>query len=266
MSKTPEDVIRDLESSGILDGSSHPPARRAGPVATKPRGGGSSTLFILLAVVLVAALGSLPFVSLALYPFSLFVTLIHECWHGLVTLATGGSVVNLQISPDLSGRVLKDGGIEPLIASAGYVGAAVTGAAALAAPLRYARWVIGALAAAPLLGLLVFHPASAFTAVWCVLFMAALAGAAWKLSGRLLAFLQVFLGTELALNSLRDLTTLIFLSGPGSDMQTDATNMAHALFGPSILWSVVWTLLSVLVLAATLYRVGTSDLRRLTAR
>lgn len=266
MSKSTEDLIRELESGGVLGGPAQPPARSAAPIASRQAAHGSSTLFILLAVVLVAALGSLPFLSLALYPFSLFVTLIHECWHALITIATGGSVSDLQIQSDLSGVEHSRGGIEPLIASAGYVGAAVTGAAALIVPLRYSRWVVGALAAFPALALLLFHPASLFTAIWCILFLAGLGVAAWKLGGRLLAFLQVFLATEIALNALRDLSTLVFISGSDSHMQTDATNMASALFGPSILWSVLWTVLSVVVLAAALVHVGTSDLRRLTSR
>jgi hypothetical protein len=276
MSKSPEDLIRELESGGVLDAQAGPPARSTGtvarppqskgPVAAKPRARASTTLFILLAVVLVAALGSLPVVSLALYPFSLFVTLIHESWHALVTVASGGTVDSIQISSDLSGLLQSRGGIGPLIASAGYVGAAATGAAALVTPLRYARGVIGTLAAVPLLALIFFHPASAFTAIWCVVFVAALGVAAWKLSTRLLAFLQIFLATEIVLNALRDLSTLIFISSADSHMQTDATNMSHSLFGPSILWSVVWTALSVLVLAAALYRVGRSDLHRLTSR
>jgi hypothetical protein len=218
---------------------------------------------VLLAVVLIAAIGSLPILSLALYPFSLFVTLVHESWHAALTLATGGSVSSLQVSPDLSGQAASRGGVEALIASAGYVGAAATGAVALAVPLRFSRWVIAVLAAVPALALIFFHPASAFTAIWCVLFVAGLGLAAWKLSGRLLALLQVFLGVELALNSLRDLLTLLLISSSGSHMQTDATNMSHALFGPSIMWSLLWAAVSVLLLAASLYHIGRSDLRRL---
>ena len=208
-------------------------------------------------------LGSLPGLSLALYPFSLFVTLIHESWHAMLTVVTGGTVRSLEISPDLSGAIVHRGGVEALIAPAGYIGASVTGAAILVTPLRLSRWLVGGLAVFPLLALVLCHPASAFTAIWCIAFIAGLGVAAWRLNGRLLALLQVFLGVEVALNALRDVTTLIFLSGSNVHMQTDAQNMAQALFGPSFLWSALWTLISVLVLSAALYRIGTGDLRRL---
>lgn len=266
MSKTPEELIRELETGGVLGEGARLPARSSGAVVARRERRGSPTLFIILAVMLVALIGSLPVVSLALYPFSLFVTLVHECWHGIVTVATGGSVQSIHINPDLSGTLRSSGGSQPLISSAGYVGAAITGALALTVPLRFARGVIVALAAVPVLALAAFHPATAFTAIWCVLFALGLGAAAWKLNRRLLAFLQVFLATEIALNALRDLATLVLLSAPGSQMQSDATNMSQALFGPSIMWSVLWTILSVLVLAAAVVRVGTEDLRRLTAR
>lgn len=264
MSKTPEDVIRDLELAGLSDDRpAGPLARSAGGIATRRATRSSTTVFVLLAVILIAAIGSIPLVSLLLYPFSLFVTLVHESWHALVTAATGGSVASLRISPDLSGQLESRGGIEALIASAGYVGAAATGALTLAVPLRFARWVIAALAAVPLIALAFFHPASLFTAIWCVIFLAGLGLAAWKLSARLLSYLQIFLGAELALNSLRDLLTLFLISGSGSHMQTDATNMSHALFGPSIMWSLLWGALSIILLSASLYHIARGDLRRL---
>jgi hypothetical protein len=220
-------------------------------------------MVLLVAVILIAVLGSLPGVSLALYPVSLFVTLIHESWHAIVTLATGGSVTSLQVSSDLSGQVLSVGGSEPLIASAGYLGAAATGAAVLAIPLRWARGVIAALAVLPLAVLTLFHPASTFTAVWCLVFAILLGVAAWRLPARWLALLQIFLGAAIGLNALRDVSTLVLISGSGGHMQTDATNMGHSLFGPPILWSVVWSVSAVLLIAAALVHVARSDLRRL---
>jgi hypothetical protein len=215
---------------------------------------------LVVAVVLIAAIGSLPFGSLALYPFSLFVTLLHETGHALAAVASGGTVDSVSIAGNLSGLTVTSGGIGGVIAPAGYLGATLAGVGLLLTPLRYARWALGVLAAVPVIDLLLFHPATLFTVVWCVVFALALWLAAWKLPARFAALLQIFLGVAAGLNAFRDLTTLFFISSTSSHIQTDATNMSHALFLPPIFWAVLWTVISVLLLAAALVKIVRRDL------
>ena len=215
---------------------------------------------MIVAAVLVAIVGSLPFGSYALYPFALFVTLVHESGHALAAISSGGSVQSLRISGDLSGLTTTAGGSEALIAPAGYLGATLVGAALLLTPLRWARWALGVLAAIPLLALLRFQPASTFTALWCIVFAAALGLAAWKLRPRWAAFLQMLLGVTAGLNAFRDLMTLVFVSGSNSHLQTDAQNMSRALFLPATFWAILWTVLSVVVLVAAVLTVARRDL------
>jgi hypothetical protein len=222
-------------------------------MASAAKGLGSSGLVLLIvAVVLIAAVGSLPFGSTALYPFALFVTLIHESGHALAAVATGGSVGSLRIRSDLSGVTLVGGGMDALIAPAGYLGAALAGVGLLVTPLRYARWAIGALAAVPLAALLLFHPADAFTTFWCAGFALVLAAAAWKLPSRWLPFLQIFLGVEAGLNAFRDLMTLLLISGTDSHIYTDAQLMSRTLFLPATVWAVTWAIASILLLLTAL--------------
>jgi hypothetical protein len=264
--KTPtEDLLRELEAGGILTGSAPaPPAtkRKSAPARAARRLGTSGLVFAIVAAIIVAVVGSLPFGSLALYPFALFVTLIHETSHAVAAVATGGSVVSLQISPDLSGVVHPSGGIQAVIAPAGYLGATLAGVGLLLTPLRYARWALGALAAVPLLALLLFHPATFFTALWCVAFLAALGLSAWKLPPNLAAFLQIFLGVEAGLNAFRDLMTLLFIEGSSAHIQTDAENMSKALFLPPMFWAVLWTVMSLVLLVAAVYGLIRRDLLR----
>ena len=252
-----DDLIRELEAGGVLGGTpGAPPVKsgaapsglsRSGAVA-EPAGRTSGLVFFLVAAVLVAVVGALPFGSLALYPFSLFVTLIHESSHALAGVITGGSVQKLGLNSDLSGVTDIRGGAMALIAPAGYLGATLAGVALLLTPLRYARRALGVLAAVPLAALVFFHPASLFTAVWCAIFAAALGAAAWKLRPRMAAFLQVFLGVAAGLNAFRDLINLIFISGSSSHIQTDADNMSRALFLPPLFWAYLWAVLSVALL------------------
>jgi hypothetical protein len=232
-------------------------------------GGGedrSSVLLVLIAAVLVAVIGSIPFGADILYPFSLFVTLVHETCHAIAGTLTGGTVISLRVSDDLSGVTETVGGSQFFIAPAGYLGASVVGAALLATPLRFAKWALCGLAAFPVAALLLFHPASWFTAGWCVLFLVGLALSVWKVRGRALDFLQVLLGVACSLNAFRDLMTLFFISTSGAHIHTDAENMSHVIPLPATVWAVLWTVLSLLILAGGLTVVVRRDLRRVRKR
>lgn len=265
MSKSIEELLRDIQ---IDDGP------RPGPVATangsrrpaglRQRASATSSLMVIIAIILVAVVGSLPFISLALYPFALLVTLIHETGHAMAGIGTGGTVIQLRISPNLSGVTLTSGGLLPVIASAGYLGATAAGMALLLTPLCYARLVLGVLALVPLAALLAFHPGTLFTALWCLLFAGALGAAAWRLSLRLAAFLQIFLGVEAGLNAFRDLMTLLLISNGPVHIRTDAQTMSNALFLPPIFWAVTWTLISGALISTTLLLVLRRDVRALS--
>jgi hypothetical protein len=219
-----------------------------------------------MAVMLIAVVSAVPFGSYALYPFALFVTLVHEASHAVMAVATGGTVKSIRINPDLSGVTLTSGGVGPLIASAGYIGATLAGVAVLLTPLRFARWVLAALTAVPLAALIAFHPATAFTAGWSIAFAAALALAAWRAPPRLTAFLQIFLGVAMGLNAARDLLTLIFISGENSHIYSDAKLMSNLLFLPPIFWAVLWGILSLALLIMALVKVVGRDIVALRSR
>jgi hypothetical protein len=266
MAKSAEDLIRELEAGGVLGGSSMPSkatrraAQRTGGPAS-PASKQSGVLFVVLAAIVIAAVGSLPLGSYALYPFSLFVTLVHESCHAVAALISGGAVDSLRISGDLSGVTMIAGGSEALIAPAGYVGASVVGSLLLITPPRYARAAVAALVAVPLAGLLLFHPATLFTAIWCLAFLAGLGLAAWKLPDRLMHFFQILLGVSCGLNAFRDLMTLFFISSSGAHIHTDAELMFSVLPLPATAWAVLWTLLSLALLGGALFTLVKRDLK-----
>lgn len=259
MSKSTDELLRELESGGVLEGGKQIATRPQPAKQSTSRGRGigtrltdSTVALAIGAIILISIIGSLPVLSLALYPFSLFVTLLHETGHALAATITGGVVDSIQVASDLSGLTTTSGGTEELIAPAGYLGATVAGAAILLTPTRYSRWVLGSLALVPLAAVTVFHAADTFTTAWSVLFAVTLLLSAWKLPPRWRGFLQIFLGVEAGLNAFRDLMTLVFIEGSNAHIQTDADNMSHALFGPPIFWAVTWTVLSMAILALTL--------------
>ena len=63
-----------------------------------------------------------------IYPLKFFVTSIHEGFHGLFTIITGGEVISIKLNTDGSGSLLRRGGFNLLISPAGYIGTAFVGA------------------------------------------------------------------------------------------------------------------------------------------
>lgn len=255
MAKTPEELLRELETAGVLSGRPSPSSRVSRPTKTLVQGNRAPALYLLIAALVVAVLGATPIGQVALYPFSLFVTLVHETCHALAAVATGGAVVNLRISSDLSGLTITAGGIVPIIASAGYVGASLVGALVIALPRSAARLSLVGLALAPAASLVFFHPATLFTAAWCGVFAGLLLLAVWLLPRGWLVPIQLFLGLEIGLNAIRDVLTALLITGSNSHIHTDADLMSSALFFRPVVWAVIWTALSALVLLAACWRV-----------
>jgi hypothetical protein len=254
MAKSPDELLRQLETAGVLGGSSAVTGARQRQPA--PRSGARAhLLYLILAAVGVAILGSVPIGQVALYPFSLFVTLVHEVCHAVAAVVTGGTVVNIRIARDLSGLTITARGWLPLIASAGYVGASLVGAIVIALPARMARVALVALALAPAAALGAFHPATLFTVVSCVVFLALLLLGAWLLPASWVFPVQVFLGLEIGLNAIRDLTTALLITGSDSHIRTDADLMSSALFLRPLIWVWLWAALSAVLLAAALWSV-----------
>ena len=94
-----------------------------------------------VAVSLVVSLT--PWAQFILYPFKLFTTWVHECGHALMTVLVGGRVTSITIEPDTSGltqSLVPVGRVaRGLVASSGYLGAAVVGCLLMAAT-RVEKW------------------------------------------------------------------------------------------------------------------------------
>jgi hypothetical protein len=261
MSKSTEDLLRELEAGGVTGNAPAVTRGTRAPNRQSPSERGTSNVVLLVvAAVLFAVIGSIPFGADILYPFSLFVTLVHESCHAIVGSLTGGDVLSLRVRQDLSGVTSIRGGTQLLFSPAGYLGASAVGAALLATPPRYARWALGTLAIIPALALILFHPASIFTAFWCVFYITGLGAAVWKLRGRALEFLQVLLGVACSLNAFRDLMTLFFISSSNAHIQTDAANMSRLIPLPATVWAVLWTIVSLVILIGAVYTVIRRDL------
>lgn len=204
-----------------------------------------------LALVLLVV-WQIPFFGMAVYPFRLFGTFVHELSHGLSALATGGHFERFTVSADLSGLAWSSGGVRFVIASAGYVGSAIFGGVIILLASR------GIAARALLTGL------GIVLGLLCLLFVRNLFGivsglalaAVLVLAGRRLRspwsdVLLLVLALQLVLDGFNSLFTVLRLSA-ATNVQTDALSMAQATGIPAVVWAVVWTALSLAILFGTL--------------
>ena len=217
----------------------------------RPRAVGN-WLWVAAAVSLVVSLT--PWAQVLLYPFKLFTTWVHECGHALMTVMVGGHVTSITIDPDTSGLTQ---GLAPagrlargLVASSGYLGAAVVGCLLMAAT-RVEKWahVILAGIGAFMLLTLVLWMRNVFGAVVVLVWGIALIALARQGIGNAARFLLSLLAIQVALNSLYDIRGLFLVDGGPSDAHT----MAGLFLLPSWMWAALWMAISAAMLGATLW-------------
>jgi len=220
--------------------------------ATKRNGSIGRWFWVAAAISLVVSLT--PWAQFLLYPFKLFTTWVHESGHALMIVLVGGRVTSITIQPDTSGlteSIFPVGRIRSgLVASAGYLGAAVVGCL-LIASTRVQKWAhvillgIGAL----MLLTLVLWVRNLFGAVVVLAWSLALITLARKGVANALRFFLSLLAIQVALNAVYDIRVL-FLIGRS---RSDAATMARLFLLPSWVWATTWMLLSVAMLGATLW-------------
>ncbi len=205
----------------------------------------SSERWLLLAATLVSfALWYIPGAQVVLTPIRLFVTLIHEGGHAVMTVLTGGSVAGMAIRQDGSGVTISMGGMPFFVYMAGYLGATAFGALAL----QMCRKAGNGRRALLFLASIVFIVTGLWMRPWgqsafgffvgVGVGLLLLAGARF-LKEPLAAFLTAFLSVQLCLNALFDVRDLIWLTtNTGAD--NDAVFMARAFGLTPWFWALLW--------------------------
>lgn len=223
---------------------------------------------LVLALLGLLVLMNVPFGNLVLYPFTLFSTWIHESCHALAALAVGGDVGKLQVFRDGSGlawTAVPDGRIpRAIVASAGYTGTALAGAAMLAARRSRRAGRAGTTGLGVAVGLTVLlWVRNPFGIASLGLIAAALVLSGLRLPERSSSQLFAFLAATCCLNSFTSIRILF-----GSNLQvagrattgSDARSMAELLWLPAWFWAGLWMVLA-LVLVAVGLKLGAAQPR-----
>ncbi len=197
-----------------------------------------------LAVPILVAVVAFVFWNTALlYPLKILVVLFHELSHGLAALVTGGSIEHIEISLDQGGVCTTRGGSSFLILNAGYLGSLAWGIAFLvvAARTRHDRLVVGLVGTMLILVTLVYMR-SLVGFVYGILAGVVLLGVATMLPNKVSDLLLTVLGTVSCLYAVWDIgSDVIFRHIPGSD----AHRLAELTGIPSMVWGLVWIVVSV---------------------
>ncbi|MBL7994040.1 M50 family metallopeptidase [bacterium] len=203
-------------------------------------------------------LNVVPGLRLILLPFEFFTTFIHEGSHAIASLIMGEQVHRIVINPDTSGYMQHTvtGGMfaQGFIGSAGYVGAALFGGLliVLSSFEKMSKFILGLLGLV-FLAAIVLYIRDLFTLAVCGFLSASLLLIAWK-GGKYLNFFAInFLAVQCSLNSFGDVITLLQLSmgAPKSQFSTglsDAEALAKVFLLPAMFWSVLWIVISIVVL------------------
>jgi hypothetical protein len=192
--------------------------------------------------------------SPVVYPFRLFVVLLHEVSHGIAAVATGGRIVSIGLTADEGGVCVTRGGSPFLILNAGYLGSLLWGALFLLLGRRRtaARSVVSLVGALTILATLLY------VRTWFGFAYGLVAGAALLLVAARLApaaseILLATLGATSALYAVWDVLSDVVLRHSG---QSDAAALARLTGVPALAWGVLWVALSIAVLASVLRRLA----------
>lgn len=235
---------------------------------TKSRAG---ALWLMIGFAIAGlVLSGMPGVSYILKPVEVFTTTLHELGHALACIATGGDVKGLTIVSDGQGHgglTFTQGGIPWIISSAGYLGTTIFGCLFILIGKEPKRckvlmMALGLLFAAASLAFMtqtIFsggeHAGQGLASVIVGLVMGiALFVGGLKFGAEAAYFIVLFLAAQTSLNALTDIKFLTELSLGlhNTTAFSDATNMAKHTGLPAALWSIVWGLMSVVMLFFTI--------------
>ncbi|MBP7689338.1 MAG: M50 family metallopeptidase [Thermoflexales bacterium] len=188
------------------------------------------------------------------YPIKIFVVMLHELGHAIAALVTGGQVVGIQIFPEEGGVTFTRGGWPFIILSAGYLGSLLAGSVLLylSNQRRGGRGLMIALSILIAASTLLFVR-NVFGVIYGPLAAAALWFSAYRLPTRVNLYIVRFIAVACCLYALLDIRSDLFTFAPASGaVVNDAVALSRLTGVPALVWSMLWLIVSLWVLATFL--------------
>jgi len=196
-----------------------------------------------------------PIVRQILLPVLYLNTHLHEMSHALMAKLTGADVEKIVVNANGSGVTPVIGGNLLLIASAGYLGASLFGAAMIyfGRAEKSARMTLLVLALLLTLSMVMWVRGDQVGIVSGLGWIVALAAMALFLRGAPLVFCCQFLGLQQCLNAVQALFALVEISA-GTEVHSDASILQSATGIPSVVWAIGWSAFSLALVVWSLKR------------
>lgn len=196
-----------------------------------------------------------PVGRLVLLPLVYLNTHIHELCHALAAIGTGGSVKEILVFQNGSGTTPVFGGWLTVVASAGYVGSALVGAAMIyfSRSERGARATLVILAIALSLSMVLYVRGDWVGVVSGFAWIGILVALAKFLKTESVIFACQFIGVMQCLNAAYSILTLLQITAV-TEVESDAVLMQKATMLPAMFWAISWAALSAVLLILTLRR------------
>jgi hypothetical protein len=207
---------------------------------------------LLLATLLAVVVWAVPMFTWVMLPLQYLNAHLHETSHALMALLTGGEVQKIQVFADGSGITPVLGGGTFLIASAGYVGAALIGASMVyfGRSERGARFVLRAVAGTLALAMAIWVRGDLIGVLSGVGWIGVLLLSAASLRGLPLLIGVQFFGIQQCLTSIQAVYTVLRISAL-SEGHSDAQILASITGVPAIVWAFTWCAVSGILVLAT---------------
>jgi hypothetical protein len=184
----------------------------------------------------------------AVYPLKIFVVLLHEISHGMVAVASGGTIERIVLDPNQGGACYCPGGNAFLSLSAGYLGSVAWGGLLVSAGQIKgvnSRWVTGAVGLL-VVGLTLAFVRSTFGFWFGLAFGSVLLLGAIRLSEAINRRALLTLGLTSCLYAILDIKSDI-LDRP--ELRSDAAMLSELTGIPTFLWGGLWITIAVLASA-----------------
>lgn len=179
-------------------------------------------------------------------PLKLFVVLLHEISHGLMALATGGSIERIVLTADQGGACYCPGGDAFLTLSAGYLGSLAWGGSLVLLAARAGRrasWLTGAIGIL-VAGVALLYVRNFFGLGFALAFGGGLLAAAHYLSPAANRKILWALGLTSCLYAVLDIKSDI-LDRP--ELRSDARMLAEMTGLPTTVWGALWIVVALVV-------------------
>ncbi|MDE0088030.1 MAG: M50 family metallopeptidase [Candidatus Poribacteria bacterium] len=207
-------------------------------------------LLIFIAIVLL-------WNTVVIYPLKIFVVFMHEVSHGLAAIATGGSIVEIEINRHQGGHALTRGGSRFWTLSAGYLGSLLWGGVILllAARTRFGK-VVSVLIGIGMVAITIGFGSDMFTYLFGIGFGVVLILLGLYLPESVNDWILRIIGVTSCLYAILDIKSDVL---DRSNLRSDARMLEEVTSLPTLFWGILWIVIAIGLTLWFLYIAGKSS-------